>query len=341
MDKSKQKNAEITAALAMAPEVAPRFELMSGIHPDEERHLSEEEELYPLELLRHVSNRESLSTYIPPWFLPPNVGQLALLWLKFFPDIDKHFPKRGQDLYESLWRDILEDTEVLNLAYAFYPWDFGGDWVRRHKEVESAAQRTQEMIEQQLDADLRARGKVTWIVPFPADGPLGRVIEEKVGLSSVLKQGVGLNSYPAGLLCNFLLSRKLPLERLLDPHQFEDLAGAIFREEGWTVTRMPKTRDGGKDVIARRVVDGIPRFVYIQATTEKVGVGKVKEFVATVAGDKADQGIIVTTSCFSRDSAEWLRTKGISLANVELMDRVQLEARMQKIADGGSAVFSL
>ncbi len=57
-----QKYTQITASLAIPPEAAPRFELMSGIHPDEERHLSEEEEIYPLELLRHVPHQGLLST---------------------------------------------------------------------------------------------------------------------------------------------------------------------------------------------------------------------------------------------------------------------------------------
>jgi len=269
----------------MPPEVAPRFDLVNGFHPEEHRFLSEEEDILPLDFLRMVYRSAVLAIQHPQ-----GIEQLALLWLKLFPDIDNDLSKEDDDFYESLWKKVLKDVEILEVAYAFYPIDLCGDEsVKKRRDTHAAAERIQRMIEERLRGDSRTQGKIIWTLPFPADGPLGKPVEDKIGLSLALKQRIGLNNYTP-------------------------------------------------------VIEGIPTVAYVQAkrySTKKVGIREVKEFVATVAGDKIDQGIIVTTSYFSKDSAEWLQTKGVSLANVEFVDRVKLEARMRKIADAEMAAYLL
>lgn len=118
----------------------------------------------------------------------------------------------------------------------------------------------------------------------------------------------------------------------------------LFQEEGWEVTKMRHTRDGGKDIIAKQMIGETPTIAYIQAkmySHRPVGIEVVKEFVATVAGDRIDKGFIVTTSYFSRPSATWLQTKGVSIAAIELVDRTQLESKIQKIADAESTAYHL
>ncbi len=341
MKEHTQTFTQLTAAFTMPQEIASRFELLLGVHPEEQRHLSEEEEERPLALLRYVRRQDLLSIQHPQ-----GIEKLALLWLEFFPEIDDYL--HTPDFYESLTKKVFEEVEILNLAYAFYPVAFSGKEgeqnLTRYKEIREAAEQIQRTIEENVDVNPRARGKVTWTLPFPANGLLGRIAEHKAGLSTILKQRLGLNNYKPGLLCNFLLHHHIPMARLLDPHQFEDLTGMIFQEEGWNVTRMRQTRDGGKDIIAKQVIEGAPTIAYIQAkrySTKKVGIREVKEFVATVAGDKVDKGIIVTTSYFSKPATQWLQERGVSLATVELVDRTLLESRILEIADAETAAYNL
>ncbi len=336
-----RRNIMLTASFAMSPTDASRFELFSGVHPVELRHLSEDEEHYPLLLLRSVRREAILSLQ------HPNImEQLALLWLKYFPEIDDLFSqyKQWPDLQKALTTEVLRRVEVLNLAYAFYPF-ISYSQTEQYSQVEAMQQKLQRAMEAKIDTDSRAKGKVVWTLPFPASGSFGQEVELRAGLSSRLKACLSLDNYEPGLLCNYLLHRGIPMEHVLDPHQFEDLIGLIFQEEGWQVKRMPKTRDGGKDVVASRIVDGQPVMVYIQvkrnAEHRPVDLGDVKQFVATLAGDGLNQGYMVTTSSFSPDAEKWLHTMKVPLATVELVDSSQLETIMQRISEAATRAYLL
>jgi len=332
---------ELTASFAMSPMEAPRFELFSGIHPIEQRHLSEDEEQWPLFLLRSVRRSDLLSLQHPN-----TMEELALLWLKHFPEIDDLFSqcKEWSDFYEVLGKEILRQIEVLNLTYAFYPCpssvQFG-----QYPQVRAMQTELQHLMEARISSDRRSKGKIVWTLPFPALGFFGREVELRAGLSPRLKDRLSLNSYVPGLLCNYLLHRGISIELVLDPHQFEDLINMIFREEGWEVKRMPKTRDGGKDIVASKVVDGQPVTTYIQvkrnAQYRPVSLKDVKEFVATLAADGLNKGYMVTTSSFSSDAEKWLYTMKVPLATVELVDKSQLEVIMQRISEAHIPAYLL
>jgi hypothetical protein len=335
-----ERYVEITAAFAVNREFAPAFDLLLGVHPEQQRHLTEEEE-YAINLLRYCEKTDLLNSQIKA---PSSSISLALLWLKYFPDIQGILSTTDQDLYRLLWKSALENAEPLKLAYAFYPTEFYSEQgVLQRKRVKDEATRLQMKIENLTTDDSRARGKVVWTLPFPAGGPLGQLVEERAGLSSALKKRIGLTSYSPGLLCNYLLGRNIAVEHMLDKDQFEDLAGIVFSEEGWSVEKTPKTRDGGKDIIARKIVSGTPIIAYVEAKrykqTRKIRISQVKEFVATVAGDKADRGFLVTSSFFSKPSLKWLQEKGAALALVECIDRKVLESRLKKIADAETAAY--
>jgi len=343
MDNCKEKYVEITASFSVAKESSKRFDLLIGIHPEEKRFLTEDEEL-PLDILQFMKRADLLSME-----KPNSREKSALLWLSFFPQIDDYLSLNQDYMYEALWNLSFEGVKILNIAYAFYPTDFYSKYGKQNmlerKKVERAAKCFQQEIERRLTNDSRVQGKHTWTLPFPADGPLGRVVEQKAGLSVNLKNRIGLTRYAPGLLCNYLLRRNVAIENALDPYQFEDLTGMIFSEEGWAVQRMPKTRDGGKDIIARRTISNTPIVAYVQAKKykqeRKVGIKEIKEFVATVAGDNADKGFIVTSSYFSKPSIKWLQTKGASLATIEIVDRKELKTKMQRIANSETAAYLL
>jgi restriction system protein len=117
----------------------------------------------------------------------------------------------------------------------------------------------------------------------------------------------------------------------------------LFAEEGWKISVTQKSRDGGKDVIAQKEIDNQKTIAYIQAKRykgkNKVGIKEVKEFVATVAGDKVDIGYVVTTSSFSNPAKNWLQNKGVDIATVELIDRHKLLRLMEDIASSKIPAF--
>lgn len=336
-----RRNVELTASFVMSSADAARFELFLGFHPVEQRHLSEEEERYPLSFLRWV-RREALHSLTQP----NNMEQLALLWLKHFPEIDDLFSqhKEQTDFDAALRQAVLSRTEILHLAYAFYP-PLSSSQFEQYPQIRAMQVELQYALEEKTYKDSRSKGKVTWTLPFPAIGPFGQEVEQCAGLSSRLKARLSLNNYAPGLLCNYLLHRGMSMEKLLDPHQFEDLVGSVFQAEGWKVKRMQPTRDGGKDVIANKVVDGQPITVYIQAKRNAqrrpVSLSDVKEFVATLAGDGLSQGYMVTTSSFSPDAQKWLHTMKVPLATVELVDKSQLETIMQRIGEADIPAYML
>jgi hypothetical protein len=201
------------------------------------------------------------------------------------------------------------------------------------------------VLVEKSSSDQRSRGKVVWTFPFPASGFWGREVELQAGLSPRLKGRLSLNNYAPGLLYNYLLNRDIPIELVLDPYQFEDLIGMVFEGEGWEVKRMPRTRDGGKDIVASKVFDGQPIITYIQvkrnAQHRLVSLKDVKEFVATLAADGLNKGYMVTTSSFSSDAKKWLNMMKVPLATVDLIDKSQLEIITQRMSEGNIPVYLL
>jgi Restriction endonuclease len=330
----KQKYVELTASFAVEPEISARFDLMVGFHPYEKRMLDEEEDDIPIEVLRFMRRSDLLNIKDSC-----KREKSALLWLRLFPEIDSMLKLEYDEILHNLWQNCIEKTQVLRLAYAFYHTDLyskdGAENHRINRLTRDTVASMQQKITNASNADSRAIGKVLWAFPFSADCSLGRLVEGKVGLSKELKRRVGITQFAPGLLCNYFLRRNILIEDLLDPYQFEDFTGAIFTEEGWEVERTPNSHDDGKDIIARQKINGVPIVAYVQVKRQirSVGKPKVKEFVATVAGDKVDKGFFVTTSYFSKPAKKWLQDKGASLATIETIDRKSLEAKMKRIAN--------
>ena len=85
---------------------------------------------------------------------------------------------------------------------------------------------------------------------------------------------------------------------------FEDLVAEVFRQHGFSATVTPKTRDGGKDIIATCKHGGIIYTSYFQCKQQNspVDVSVVRELYAVLERDGIDKGIIVTSSRFTRDA---------------------------------------
>lgn len=92
----------------------------------------------------------------------------------------------------------------------------------------------------------------------------------------------------------------------LTSDEFEDVVAEVFRRLGVETRVTPKTRDGGKDIVAEFENAGIKYTTYIECkhwTQDRpVGVGVVRELAGVINLDRKDKGVIVTSSRFTIDA---------------------------------------
>lgn len=249
------------------------------------------------------------------------------LWLRYFPDLLESPIEGEREFYRRLWREVFSDVQVLQMAYLFRPLMTLEAAARLGYEQKTWKRKTADEVAENVSDH---RGAYT--TSFPADGPPGKILESRAGLERKLKERLGLTGVNPGLIANYLIARDENIEDLLDPRQFEELVATLFREEGWNVELTQQTHDGGKDVIARRPGPEAPEMVYVEAkrynASRAVSIGDVKEFAATLAGDRLQHGFLVTTSRLSSQAGKWLEEKGAGLATVEPIPGDQLEKRL-------------
>ncbi len=92
----------------------------------------------------------------------------------------------------------------------------------------------------------------------------------------------------------------------LDPRRFEELVAELLRAQGFEPTLTPRTRDGGRDILAARS-DRLGDLLYLveckrYAPDKKVGVERVRAIYGVTQAERATKGLIVTTSSFAKDA---------------------------------------
>jgi len=97
----------------------------------------------------------------------------------------------------------------------------------------------------------------------------------------------------------------------LSPRQFEVFVAELVDHIGFSdVVLTPRSCDGGKDVIASKIIHGIPLTFYFEckkyAEGNKVQLETLRALLGVVAHDsrKANIGVLVTTSTFTAGSRE-------------------------------------
>jgi restriction system protein len=107
--------------------------------------------------------------------------------------------------------------------------------------------------------------------------------------------------------------------RLVPPRKFEELIAAVFKNNGFEVELTPQTRDGGVDILAirRSLITG-PTLHLVECkrhdVSNPVGLGIVQRMLGVVEGRRATQGIIVTTSTFTKDARDFAAASSYRLS---------------------------
>ncbi len=105
-----------------------------------------------------------------------------------------------------------------------------------------------------------------------------------------------------------MLSIYLKHKQLFDLHhrKFEELVAELLLSKGYEVELTAQTRDGGKDIIAIKSVDGFPLKYLVECKKWQkdrgVGIEVVRSLCDTVRENGANKGVIFTTSYFTSDA---------------------------------------
>ena len=99
--------------------------------------------------------------------------------------------------------------------------------------------------------------------------------------------------------------------RYLNPRKFEELIAELFKDKGYEVTLTPKTKDGGKDIIALYKSSFGHQLYIIECKrykeTNKVGVEVVRSLYGVKTAENYNQAIVATTSTFTKDAIDFVK----------------------------------
>lgn len=106
----------------------------------------------------------------------------------------------------------------------------------------------------------------------------------------------------------FYLAKNPELIYKLESRKFEELIAKLFADKGHEVSLTKSTRDGGYDIFAR-VKDAFSEFIVLAeckrySPENKVGVEVVRGLYGVVDINKANQGLIITSSFFTKDAQQ-------------------------------------
>ena len=104
----------------------------------------------------------------------------------------------------------------------------------------------------------------------------------------------------------------------LKSRQFEELIAYLLEKTGYEITLTQKTRDGGKDIYALKSTD-LGDFLSVveckkYAREHPVGVSIVRSLYGVKVAERANMGVVVTTSYFTKDSLEFKNQIGTELS---------------------------
>ena len=106
----------------------------------------------------------------------------------------------------------------------------------------------------------------------------------------------------------FALAKNPNLIYELGSRKFEELIGKLFSDRGHEVSLTKSTRDGGYDILAK-ITDAFSSFVIFAeckkySPDNKVGVEVVRGLYGVTEAQRANQGLIITSSFFTKDAQQ-------------------------------------
>ena len=108
----------------------------------------------------------------------------------------------------------------------------------------------------------------------------------------------------------------------MDWREFERLIAELLERDGWTVTLMRGTKDGGIDVVSSRadpILGSLKAIWQAKRFSEgrKVQLHHARELTGVVEREKATKGVLVTTTALTRGALDWIRQDEFRLSAKE------------------------
>lgn len=104
----------------------------------------------------------------------------------------------------------------------------------------------------------------------------------------------------------------------LTPRRFEELIAKLLGAAGFDVTLTPQTRDGGKDIYAVYKSDLGHMLALVECKKyskhQPVGVQVVRSLYGGKTAERANMGVVVTTSFFTQDAKDFQKQVGCELS---------------------------
>lgn len=115
----------------------------------------------------------------------------------------------------------------------------------------------------------------------------------------------------------------------IHPRIFEEVIEKLFQEQGFETKLTPPTRDGGRDIIATKMLlPGKPIVLYIEckryAEKNSVGVGILRSLYGVQTSDRINQSILVTTGHVSSDAKRFVEKQGTLMSIISFEEILEL-----------------
>jgi len=160
-----------------------------------------------------------------------------------------------------------------------------------------------------MGGDVKPHPSIRWVLDLLPHSPQ-QAIDAITGYLNVYRS-VRPQGRTHGLLDAIAIIRARWIEDLstgtealfrLSPRDLEILVAVLYRKLGYIVELTPPTRDGGRDVIATKVVPGQSERVEIECKTHSspVGVEIARQLQGVVASSGANRGVLVAIGSFTR-----------------------------------------
>jgi hypothetical protein len=98
----------------------------------------------------------------------------------------------------------------------------------------------------------------------------------------------------------------------VDDRKFEELIAELLSREGLDVTLTPKSKDGGRDILAYYSTDIAENLYLVEckrySLNNPVGVKIIRELYGVVEAERATAGLVVTTSRFTKGALKFRET---------------------------------
>lgn len=123
----------------------------------------------------------------------------------------------------------------------------------------------------------------------------------------------------------------------MDPVEFENLVGDLFRAMGMQVSPTPRSNDGGVDldVLDPRPIQGGKIVVQVKRYRSTVEPAVVRDLFGTVQARGANKGILVTTSGFGPQTHAFVEGKPLELmAGVDLVELLHQHGLRGRLGEG-------